>query len=103
MKRKGITCAKCGRTAPTRTLKYLRGAPLGPACYEVIKKREKLRASGNNKRVMKSPETGLTHSVSDFGDVCPSEKDHCLQCECLRMRVCPLELKSMEAATVRKK
>lgn len=101
MKEKGTTCAKCGRTAPTRTVKYLRGAPLGPACFTIVKRREQLRASGKNKKAVKNEDTGLTHYVSDIGDVCPEEKDHCLQCPFLRHRECPLEMKSREASLLK--
>jgi hypothetical protein len=93
MKGKGTTCAKCHKPIPTRTVVYYRGAPLGPTCADVIRRRERLRSEGENRRVVKNEDTGLTHIVSDNGDVCPDVNDHCLQCSFLKQKECPVETK----------
>lgn len=84
-------CARCKRPAPTGSCRHLRGVPLGPSCFEVLQRREYIRASGPNRRAHKSPSTGLIHFVSDYDDVCPEAKEHCLQCPFLEDDLCPME------------
>jgi hypothetical protein len=89
--KKEYSCARCSRPAPSGSCKYLRGVPLGPLCHKILSRREYVRANGPNPHSIKNPETGLVHTVSDHGQMCPDDQLHCLECPHLPDEHCPLD------------
>lgn len=91
MTQREYQCGRCQRPAPSGRTVYIRNVPLGPYCAEVVQRREKIRASGSHPRILKDPDTGLVHTTSDYGDQCPEDDKHCLQCTHLADSACPAE------------
>ena len=91
MKIKGDICCRCKNSIPTKMVSLYRGVTLGPFCLSVIKKRELLRSSGSNPRLVKDKDIGLTHAISDNSKFCPSDFKHCLQCSEVHKLECSLE------------
>jgi len=86
-------CAVCHTAAPSGRCTWVRGVPVGPTCLKRLQRREYIRASGDNAKIVYNEETKLTHTVSDNSDVCPEREVHCLQCPLLTMKLCPIEEK----------
>ena len=86
-------CYKCHRPLPVGKSYLYRDVYLGPHCYSSIKKREDLRSSGSNPRLIKNSISNYSHIVSDNSTICPDDSIHCLECQFLASKECPLELR----------
>ena len=86
-----IRCVRCQKLSPQGSIKYSQGVPLGPECYKIIEFRERVRSGGPNSRMVRNTETNQFHTISDYGEVCPSDEEHCLQCFYLNEKTCPVE------------
>jgi hypothetical protein len=93
MSNKEYNCAICFQPAPSGKCKHIRGVPVGPVCYQRLKRRERIRAGGSNMRMVLNDETNLAHAVSSNADVCPSDQTHCLDCPFRTAKQCPVEVK----------